>query len=274
MAKQLKNRSPNIVASLAGFNPAIPLRGSLQKDRKRARKAELGAIGAWAGGMAGTAVIPRMLKADKKVVGRFLEKGIKNHIYQFARTPAGSSFTPRYKGITTYPNIGIAAHELGHAKNLRTLKKIFGPRLGRRVQAAAYTGLSNIAPRASWFAGPLSLVPIAPAAIALPLIAGASAIKGKKKGTVRYRAGEWLEEHPGTIVGGAVAPKLLEESTATVRGLKEIARQAPAGKKMTSALRGALSTAPGLATYIGALSLPVIAAWLYGKYRQANKAAT
>lgn len=159
----------------------------------------------------------------------------------------------------------IVAHELGHADNARKFQNTFGRTGGKVVQTAGLP-LQNV------FAGGKDLGPIGrtPAAglAVLPLMSDSvtDKLKSDQKGTNRNKAVDFIQDHPEAVAAGAMSPLLIEEGRATKKALDAVKETNPENYAKASRRLG-----KAYGTYAGFASLPVAAAYLYGKQKKHQK---
>lgn len=136
-------------------------------------------------------------------------------------------------------NLGVAAHEMGHMKNDQAVKNIAGK------NAQNLWGLSSA------IGGHLG------GALSLPSIAASTALSPDS------RYGDVASVVPATLM----APRLIDEASATARGLKSIANT----KGIGSALKNAPGLLGALGTYGTAAGAPILTRYLRGGYNNNSK---
>jgi len=268
--------------------PRAKIKGLAEEIRKAEIKlqdidstATIGTMGLMLGNM-GIGLSMARLKEDttKEGIINFLNiakkrQGLSNLDIKIIDNSLNSHFNPEKNYLQTGRIKGIAGHEFGHAVNAKRFNQFFGEKSGPKISAVLYHGLGDYMPMTGHVLGPLGLVPVFPLALAAPLVVSSKVqnlIKGDDATTRRYRFGSWVAEHPGTVLGGAVIPKLIEEGSATGRGISEMMHQAPKGLKFMAFKQGFKPTAPAFLTYVTVAGLPTIAGWAYGKKRKYEKA--
>lgn len=189
---------------------------------------------------------------------------------QFTNSPLKSYFDPTKNLVNTGTDLAIASHEFGHATNYASKIRRYGEKAGKALSFAQYAALENI-PFVSLFSrklGPIAQVPFMGLAVA-PLAHNkvTNAIKGNNPGSLRYKAGTEIEEHPMTIGALAVSPKLYEEASATARGLSNIAKY----KDFKTALRSSPKLLAALSTYAAAAAIPIASMYAINRTSKLNK---
>lgn len=182
----------------------------------------------------------------------------------FGRNPGphyqGTTITGKplaHPSIATTPNIGVAAHEMGHAINQEKFLKNM-PKL-KRVYNVAYQSIPM---------GPIKNVPLlAIPAVAAALYAGKKRAEGKDAKFIP----EFVEKHPEILIGAGTAPMLFEEGAASARALKAVGQHYK-GVRRIKELGKALGTLlPAYGTYAIAAALPIIGIKAYQKHIKAKK---
>lgn len=185
--------------------------------------------------------------------------------HKVSTDPLKSYYDPTSDHVNVGKNLAITAHELGHAKNDANRISKYGPKFGKALGFSMY-----VEPR--MLPGPLQKVPLLGLA-ALPFMSSKfmGMLKGENPNTLRYSIGDTLEDHPEIPMVAAVSPKLYEEGTASLKGLRnlkaylgnaEYLKQAPASRAMLGKAFG---------TYATAAALPVIMAAYMGKMKRDTK---
>ena len=168
-----------------------------------------------------------------------------------------SHFNPGTNHIVTGPDIAIASHEAGHAKNDAKRVARWGRSVGHVLGTAMYAGVDDLVPIIAGRLGPLGMVPVGSIA-AVPLLVSEKAhqkLRGTEKGTVRQKAVDAVYNHPFKAGFGVMAPKLFEEGSASIRALNNIRKFQ--GAKATIGPAGRLALAFG--TYATAAAIPGLA---------------
>jgi len=162
-----------------------------------------------------------------------------------------------YPSIATTPNVGIAAHEMGHAINQeKFLKKT--PKL-KRLYNIAYQRIPM---------GPIKNVPLlAIPAVAAALYAGKKGAEGKDAKFIP----EFVEKHPEVLIGAGAAPMLVEEASASARALKGVAQHYKGIKRIKELGKAVATLAPAYGTYAIAAALPIIGIKAYQKHIKEKK---
>ena len=165
-----------------------------------------------------------------------------------------SHFNPETKAVVTGPDLAIASHEFGHAENLAAYQRIFGEKRGKTFGQLIYATPNDYA--ASTL-GPLGDIPIAGLALA-PLASShvTNLIKGNDEKSTRYRIGSAIADHPDAVIAAAVTPKLLEEASASVRGISNMMKYAPEEQKAEVLKAGLKKLGPAFLTYLTAAMIP------------------
>jgi hypothetical protein len=159
--------------------------------------------------------------------------------------------------IATTPNVGIAAHEMGHAINqekfLKSVPKI------KRAYNLAYMQLPL---------GPIKNVPLlAIPAVAAALYAGKKRAEGKDAKFIP----EFVEKHPEILIGAGAAPMLFEEGAASARALKGISQHYKGARRVKELGKAVATLLPAYGTYAIAAALPIIGIKAYQKHIKAKK---
>lgn len=184
----------------------------------------------------------------------------------------GPHYNPYSKSIQTSPNMGILAHELGHARNAKWVSKKFGTP-GFIAHQLAYMSLSDIPQLGKKIPPPLGAIPVL-GLVALPFLSKdfTEMMKGEDKDSLRYKVFDKVEKYPEVLGGALMFPKLLEEGVATGRGLGMVFQY---GKKMGGVSRGLreigkmiASTVPAYSTYVLGAALPLAIMHAVGKARR------
>ncbi len=159
--------------------------------------------------------------------------------------------------IASTPNIGVAAHEMGHAINQeKFLKKT--PKL-KQIYNLAYQRIPL---------GPIKNVPLlAIPAVAAALYAGKKRAEGKDAKFIP----EVVEKHPEILIGAGAAPMLFEEGAASARALKGVAQHYKGIKRIKELGKAIGTLLPAYGTYAIAAALPIIGIKAYQKHIKAKK---
>jgi hypothetical protein len=188
-----------------------------------------------------------------KIIPTLIGKNIGPH-YE-GTTITGKSLP--YPNIATTPNVGVAAHEMGHAINQeKFLKKT--PKL-KRVYNLAYQRIPM---------GPIKNVPLlAIPAVAAALYAGKKGAEGKDAKFIP----EFVEKHPEVLIGAGAAPMLVEEGSASVRALKGIGQHYKGIRRIKELGKAVATLTPAYGTYAVAAALPIIGIKAYQKHIKEKK---
>lgn len=259
-----KQPTPSIAKNIV----AIPNNKYLQELKKINKPVEksnthgtLGMIGAIAGLGAISIPVTKMIDSasdpnTKDFIDHVLKSKNLNTTYKISPKLGNSWFDNEANKVTTVPDIPIASHELGHAQNARSIQRLFGKKLGRALSTAAYVSLADLTrgliniPVISQI--PIASIPIAALAMSSTLN---NKIKGDKEDSNRYAVGQFIREHPSELIAASVAPKLLEEATASIRGVSDMSKYYNSKSKAITA--GLKMLLPAFSTYALASSIPV-----------------
>jgi len=184
----------------------------------------------------------------------------------------GPHYNPYSKSIQATPNMGILAHELGHARNAEWVSKKFG-KPGFIAHQLAYMELGQLPGIGKKIPKPLGSIPVL-GLIALPFLSKdfTEMMKGDDKESLRYKVFDKVEKYPEVLGGALLFPKLLEEGVATGKGLEMVFQY---GKKMGGVRRGLreigkmiASTIPAYSTYVLGAAVPLAIMHAVGKARR------
>ncbi len=208
-------------------------------------------------------------KGVKPIVPKMVEIHISKDYGKIIDTIFGRNPGPHYQGTTitgkplaspsigTTPNIGVAAHEMGHAINQEKFLKNM-PKL-KRAYNIAYQTIPM---------GPIKNVPLlAIPAVAAALYAGKKRAEGKDAKFIP----EIVEKHPEILIGAGTAPMLFEEGAASARALKAVAQHYKGARRVKELGKALGTLLPAYGTYAIAAAMPIIGIKAYQKHIKAKK---
>lgn len=211
-------------------------------------------IAAFGFGMGASAVLTKLVKDDDNIdsfVDFIKTKNKMSTKVQPINHAVFSSFSPTENIVRTGKDLAIAGHELGHAKNYMTMQKLFG-KAAPAVSKITYQGLESI-PFGRKF-GPVARIPFL-GLLAVPFAARniTNSLKGDDPSSVRNKTIGYVENHPIQLGLAAVSPKLIEEGTASVRSLANLAQH----RGVLTALKASPKLLAAFATYAAAAAVPI-----------------
>lgn len=211
-------------------------------------------IAAFGFGMGASAVLTKLVKDDDNIdsfVDFIKTKNKMSTEVQPINHAVLSSFSPTENIVRTGKDLAIAGHELGHAKNYMTMQKLFG-KGAPVVSTITYQGLESI-PFGRKF-GPVARIPFL-GLLAVPFAARniTNSLKGDDPSSVRNKTIGYVENHPIQLGLAAVSPKLIEEGTASVRSLANLAQH----RGVLTALKASPKLLAAFATYAAGAAVPI-----------------
>lgn len=230
-------------------------------------------IGTAAGMVVGLPALSHLMKANEPK--KDLEPLIKHMTkkYNLATTVdiapgmLNSYFNPFKNAVTSVPSKGILAHELGHAANARNFLFNNSKTTPQKIKSIAKTLAYAEIPQLGPIFGKIPLLSLAGVPFATRTVHDAIADK-KNPDSIRTRIADTMYYRPELLTALAVSPKLLEEGSASVRGLKSIADLAPKGQKLKAAGKYMPVLASAFGTYLASSAVPVGLAAILGHKRR------
>lgn len=172
-------------------------------------------------------------------------------------TFTGGQYSPSTNAILTAPDLATAAHEYGHAQNEVFRRKFMSPTASRIYHNFTTANVGHFIPATNHisFLRPVANIPLSGLVLA-PLMTRPVLDMLRNKHTNKVI--DKLEDHPEYVMGVAVAPKLLEEASASARAIKSIRAITPEAQKATETWKAIKTLTPAFGTYVAGALMPIL----------------